>query len=60
MQAYLRFASLNPNFVNYDTNCTYVVVKSSRFTLVVKNATVVNVLPPARGLLLGRGAAMLK
>ena len=60
MQAYLRFASLNPNFLNYDPNCTYVILKSSTFSAVVENATVANVLSPARGLLLGRGAAMLK
>ena len=34
-------------------------MKAYRFSAVVKDATVENVLPPARGLLLGRGAAML-
>ena len=58
--AYLRFASLNPNLLNYDPNCTSVILTSSRFSAVAENETVANVLQPAWGLLLGRGAAMLK
>ena len=60
VQAYLPFASVDPNLWNYDTSCPAGILKPSRFPAVVEDATVANVLPPARDLLLGRGAAMLK
>ena len=40
VQAYLRFASLNPNLLNYDPNCTSVILTSSRFYAVAENDTI--------------------